>query len=58
MFIFCTVLRLPVPVATPMATVMLFFYNYMLARWAILSWRIGEGNGDVSLLSAADGEKE
>lgn len=36
MFIFCTILRLPVPIATPIATALLFLYNYALARWSIL----------------------
>ena len=36
MFIFCTLLRLPVPVATPITTILMFFYNYVLARWSIL----------------------
>ena len=58
MYILCTVLRLSVPIATPIATVLLFFYNYVLARWSILLWRHSEGKGSVSLLSAADGEKE
>lgn len=39
MFIFCTVFHLPVPIATPIATILLFFYNYMLARWSILLTR-------------------
>jgi hypothetical protein len=30
----------------------------VLALWSILLWRHSEGKGSVSLLSAADGEKE
>ena len=58
MFIFCTLLRLPVFVATPIATALLFFYNYVLARWSILLWRFDEGKDGMSLLNATDGEKE
>jgi len=43
LFIFCTELRLPVAIAMPITTVLLFFYNYVLARWAIWSWRLDEG---------------
>jgi len=37
MFIFCTIMRVPVPIATPITTILMFFYNYVLARWSILS---------------------
>jgi len=36
MALFCSGLGLPVAVATPIATVLLFFWNFALARWAIL----------------------
>ena len=58
MFLFCTVLRLPVPMATPIATALLFFYNYVLARWSILLWRFDENKGRAAALTTTDGEKE
>ena len=58
MFIFCTLLRLPVPIATPIATVLLFFYNYLLARWSILLWRLDEGGDGIPLRRATDNERE
>lgn len=36
MALFCSGLGLPVAIATPIATVLLFFWNFALARWAIL----------------------
>ena len=36
MALFCSGLGLPVAVATPIATVLLFVWNFALARWAIL----------------------
>ena len=36
MFLLCTVLRLPVIIASPIATVAMFLWNFMSARWAIL----------------------
>ena len=36
MVLFCSGLGLAVAVATPIATVLVFFWNFALARWAIL----------------------
>ena len=36
MALFCSGLGLPVAIATPIATVLLFAWNFALARWAIL----------------------
>ena len=36
MILFCSVLKLPVLVATPLATLALFVWNYFSAHWAIL----------------------
>jgi putative flippase GtrA len=36
MALFCSGLGLPVAIATPIATVLLFLWNFALARWAIL----------------------
>ncbi|HLH88136.1 MAG TPA: GtrA family protein [Xanthobacteraceae bacterium] len=36
MVLFCSGLAMPVAVATPIATVLVFFWNFALARWAIL----------------------
>lgn len=36
MVLFCSGLGIPVAVATPIATVLVFFWNFALARWAIL----------------------
>lgn len=36
MVIFCTGLGLPVAIATPLSTVILYVWNYALAHWAIL----------------------
>jgi putative flippase GtrA len=35
MFLFCDVAGLSVPVATPLATVLLVAWNYLTTRWAI-----------------------
>ena len=41
MTILCTVLRLPVVVATPLATILVYIWNYILAHWAIRGdWRL------------------
>jgi hypothetical protein len=58
MYIFCTLMRLPVAIATPIATALLFFYNYVLARWSILLWRFDDGKGGGGFLGATDGEKK
>ena len=39
MVLLCTGLRVPVIVATPVATVLLFLWNFTSARWAILQGR-------------------
>jgi putative flippase GtrA len=39
MVVLCTGLRVPVIVATPVATVILFLWNFTSARWAILFGR-------------------
>lgn len=39
MFVLCDGLGLSVPIATPVATVALFFFNFVAARWAILLHR-------------------
>ena len=36
MVLLCSGLGMPVAIATPIATVLLFFWNFALARWAIL----------------------
>jgi putative flippase GtrA len=36
MVLLCSGLGVSVPVATPIATLLLFFWNFALARWAIL----------------------
>jgi putative flippase GtrA len=36
MVLLCSGLGVPVAVATPIATLLLFFWNFALARWAIL----------------------
>ena len=36
MILFCSGLNLPVVVATPLATLALFVWNYLSAQWAIL----------------------
>lgn len=36
MFIFCDLAKLSVPVAAPLATVLLFVWNFAASRWAIL----------------------
>jgi putative flippase GtrA len=36
MVLFCSGLGFPVAIATPIATVLVFFWNFALARWAIL----------------------
>ncbi len=36
MVLFCSGLGMPVAIATPIATVLLFIWNFALARWAIL----------------------
>jgi putative flippase GtrA len=36
MVLLCTGLAIPVAIATPVATLLLFFLNFALARWAIL----------------------
>jgi putative flippase GtrA len=36
MALFCSGFGLPVPIASPLATVVLFFFNYLSARWAIV----------------------
>ena len=36
MVLLCTALRVPVIIATPVATVLLFLWNFTSARWAIL----------------------
>lgn len=36
MVLFCTGLGVPVAIATPIATVILFLWNFTSARWAIL----------------------
>ncbi len=36
MAIFCSGLGMPVAIATPLCTIILYFYNYALAHWAIL----------------------
>ena len=35
MFVLCDLVGLPVPIATPIATIALFVFNYAAARWAI-----------------------
>jgi len=35
MFLFCDLAGLSVPVAAPLATILLFAWNYLTARWAI-----------------------
>lgn len=39
MVLLCTGLRVPVIVATPVTTVLLFLWNFTSARWAILQGR-------------------
>lgn len=39
MVLLCTALRVPVIVATPIATVIVFVWNFTSARWAILHGR-------------------
>lgn len=44
LFLLVDVLKLPIIIATPLGTVMLFFWNYLAAHWAILqsvsaAWR-------------------
>ena len=42
MVLFCSILGLPVIVAAPLATAVLFVFNYVSAHWAIMRrWRIG-----------------
>jgi hypothetical protein len=36
MALFCSGLGTPVAIATPIVTVLLFLWNFALARWAIL----------------------
>jgi hypothetical protein len=36
MFVLCTSLHVAVAIATPLATVALFAWNYLSARWAVL----------------------
>jgi len=36
MVLLCSGLGVPVAIATPIATLLLFFWNFALARWAIL----------------------
>jgi putative flippase GtrA len=36
MFLLCDVLKLPVWIASPVATLLLFLFNYVMARWAIM----------------------
>ena len=35
LYIFCTVLSVPALLAVPFCTVLLFFFNYLLAGWAL-----------------------
>ena len=58
MYIFCTMLGFPVSIATPIATLLLFFYNYVLARWSILLWPLDGDKSSARLLGAADGEQK
>ena len=58
MYIFCTRWGLRVPIATPIATLLLFFYNYVLARWSILLWPVDGDESSAHLLGAADGEQK
>jgi putative flippase GtrA len=37
--LFCSGLGMPVAVATPIATVLMFFWNFAVSRWAILDLR-------------------
>lgn len=39
MFALCDGLGVPVPIATPIATIALFLFNFVAARWAILLHR-------------------
>lgn len=39
MVLLCTGLRVPVIVATPVATILLFLWNFTSSRWAILQGR-------------------
>jgi putative flippase GtrA len=36
MVVFCSGLRVPVAIATPIVTMLMFIWNFTLARWAIL----------------------
>lgn len=36
LYLFCDLLALPAPIATPLATVLVVVWNYACARWALL----------------------
>ena len=37
MFVLCTLLKVAVFIATPLATIVLFLWNYSSARWAVVA---------------------